>query len=80
MEREIIKYIETELLTGQKKTTVSEETDLLSSGLIESTSMMKLIAHLESEYDVHIPYEDMIIENFMTVRDMARYLGEKKGL
>ncbi|MDN3204393.1 acyl carrier protein [Algoriphagus sediminis] len=69
MIEEITKYISEEIDTD-----INAEEELLSSGLIDSITIMKVIAFLEETYDVKVPPQDMVIENFNTVQSMGDYL------
>lgn len=70
MSEDIITYISTELDVD-----INESDELLSSGLIDSISIMKLVSFLEESYEVKIPPQDMIIENFNTVESIAQYVS-----
>lgn len=74
----ILKYIEEQILTSQSKVELAPEDDLLTSGLIDSMGMMKLIGFIENEFDFKVPPQDMTIENFMTVEAMSNYLSQRK--
>lgn len=78
MQQQIITYIETELLAGQENPNLTADEDLLTTGLIDSLGTMKLIAFLEETYDITVPAEDMTIEYFMTVNDMAEYIAARR--
>jgi len=78
MKNNIIKYIETELLSGQENVNLTADEDLLTTGLIDSLGIVKLIAYLEEEFKITIPAEDMTIEYFMTVEDMADYIAVRQ--
>jgi acyl carrier protein len=80
MQKKIITYIETELLSGQENVNLSSDEDLLTTGLIDSLGIMKLIAYLEEEFKITIPAEDMTIEYFMTVDDMADYIATRQSV
>ena len=69
MTQEITKYISQEIDTD-----ITAEEELLSSGLIDSITIMKVIAFIEDRYGVKVPPQDMIIENFNTVESMSEYL------
>lgn len=77
MHKVIIKYIEEELAAEVFEDELTEEDDLLGSGILDSMGMMKLIAFLEEEFKVTIGPEDMVIENFMTVGHISEYLSSK---
>lgn len=74
MLQEIINYINEEI-----DILVTQEEELLSSGLIDSITIMKLIAHLEETYDVKIPPQDMVIENFNTVSTITEYIAKQQN-
>ena len=80
MKKIIITYIETELLSGQENVNLTSDEDLLTTGIIDSLGIMKLIAYLETEFNITIPAEDMTIEYFMTVDDMADYVSARQLL
>ncbi|RAI91432.1 acyl carrier protein [Algoriphagus yeomjeoni] len=58
---------------------VSQEEELLSSGLIDSITIMKLIAHLEETYQIKVPPQDMVIENFNTVSSIRDYIAQQQN-
>lgn len=72
----LINYIEKELVG--EALNLTEESDLLSTGLLDSLSIMRLINYVEEEFDVKIPAEEMVIENFMTVGAIKEYISSKK--
>ena len=51
------------------------EANLLTSGMIDSIGIVRLIAELEQQLGVTVPPEDLIPENFRTVRVMTRFLA-----
>jgi acyl carrier protein len=78
MTKELINYIQTELLGNPSDFQLSAEDDLLTSGLVESIGMMKLIGFIEKTWDTKIPPQDMLIENFISVNAICQYL-ENRG-
>ena len=77
MSNSIINYITQELVGEELDDELGTSEDLLGSGLIDSLGMMKLVVFIENEFNVKIPPEDMIIENFMTVDHIMNYLENK---
>ena len=73
MTEELIQYISAEI-----DTPVTQEEELLSSGLIDSITIMKLIAHIEEAYDIKVPAQDMVIENFNTVSSITEYIAQQR--
>ena len=78
MQETLINYIKTEL-AGNPDVALSAEDDLLNSGLIDSMGIMRLIAFIEQEFDVAIPPQDMVIDNFISVNAIATYLQGVKA-
>jgi len=78
MNQDLIQYIHQTILEGRGDVELSSETDLLSSGLLDSISIMKLISFIETQYGYTVPAQDMTIEHFMTVEAISDYLASKK--
>lgn len=58
---------------GLEPAEIDAEENLLTSGLVDSVGMMRLIADLEELLEVSVPPPDLVPENFRSVRTMARY-------
>lgn len=74
MVEEITNYINEEI-----DVLVTQEEELLSSGLIDSITIMKLIAHLEETYEIKVPPHDMVIENFNTISSIIEYITQQQN-
>ncbi len=48
--------------------------NIFTSGLLDSISTMRLIAHIEETYQIKISPVDLVPANFRTVTVMANYL------
>lgn len=70
----IIKYIQDNLLTGKGKIELSPDDDLLGSGLLDSMGVMRLVGFVEETFNIKIPPEDIVIENFMDVKAITSYV------
>ncbi|MGZ5284528.1 MAG: acyl carrier protein [Kaistella sp.] len=70
----IIKYIQENLLSGRGEIELSPEDDLLGSGLIDSMGVMRLVGFVEETFNIKIPPEDIVIENFMDVKAIIKYV------
>ncbi|WP_178989426.1 acyl carrier protein [Winogradskyella schleiferi] len=77
MNETLINYIKNQLIVSNEAIDINEEDDLLGSGLVDSLGMMKLISFIEKEYELKIPAQDMVIENFMTVSCISDYLKSR---
>ncbi len=72
MKQTIHRFISEELLSGQVQ--LSEDAELLLSGLVDSIGIMRLVMFLEDSADIHIPPEDVTIENFVTITTINAYM------
>lgn len=78
MHEKIANFIIQEFHGGAPNLTIAPEDDLLTSNLLGSMDMMRLIAFLEEEYDFKVAPRDMTIENFITIGAMVKYLQQVK--
>lgn len=52
---------------------ITADTPLFSSGLLDSASMVELIAFVEDEAGIRIDFGDVTIENFDTMDRIVRF-------
>lgn len=69
------RYINETLLDGNSDE-LDANTPLLEWGVIDSLSMVDLLAFIEREFGVHIADEDVLPENFATLRAIARLIEQ----
>ena len=53
----------------------SATTDLVNEGLLDSLALVDLLVHMEREFQVAIPLDQVEIDHFRTVERISRYLG-----
>jgi acyl carrier protein len=70
-------YIQRELLHGRVKD-LKEDQDLLSAGIIDSLGILQLVAFMEKQLGVQVPDEDVIFENFQSIRAMTEYVAQRQ--
>lgn len=63
-------YVQSTLLGGRE---ITDQQDLLLSGMIDSLGVMSLVAFLEETYGIQIPFQDVTIENFTTIETITQY-------
>ena len=74
MEKFIIDKIE-EITFSQ----VELSDSLWEEKILDSITIVELVVELENEFDVKVPFNEIIIDNFETVEKIAAYLKSKKG-
>ncbi|MEM7415898.1 MAG: acyl carrier protein [Gemmatimonadota bacterium] len=73
---DISTYIATEIL-GDPSRVIGPDDDLLLTEMLDSLSVMRLVAHLETVGGTVIPPEDVTLEHFQTVRLVSEYLATR---
>ena len=71
----LAQYIQTEILHG-RKVEVKEDEDLLSAGILDSLSILKLVVFIEESFGIQVPDEDLVYDNFKSINAMAEYLQQ----
>ena len=66
-------YIKREFL-HDPNANLNEDEDLLSSGVLDSLGILKLVAFIEESFGIQVPDEDIAYENFMSISALASYL------
>ncbi len=64
-------------LAGDEASYLEPEDNLLTSGLVDSVGIMRLITHLKERLDITVPPTDLVPANFRTIRIMAAYMQSR---
>ena len=76
--QEIVKhYVSQELADDGRETDLKEEDNLLANGIMDSLGVLKLVSFIEQKFDIRVPDEDVTVQNFRTLKDIANYLENK---
>lgn len=52
---------------------------IFESGLIDSFGIVELVIALEKNFNIKIPYEDMLIQNFSSVNEISKLVERLKS-
>jgi acyl carrier protein len=55
------------------------DTSFLEEGILDSTGVMELVAHLEETYDIKIEDDELLPENLDSVNLICEFVSRKKG-
>jgi acyl carrier protein len=58
---------------------VANNTELVRSEIVDSYGILDLIAFIETNFDVHVPDEDVRPDSFRTVDAMCAMIARLKG-
>lgn len=73
----IARFIATQLLDGERD--VGFDDEIVLDGTIDSLGVTRLIDHLEREFGIAIPPQDVTIENFRSIATMADYVISRQA-
>lgn len=68
-------YVIEEFLPGTDPQEIPADMDLLNSGIIDSLGLLKMIAWIETTFEVSVGDEDLDPENFRSLESMHRFIG-----
>lgn len=71
----LLKYISEELMDNSIELTAEE--NLLMDGMVSSLGMFRLVGYIEETWQMKIPHEDLVIENFRTVSIISDYIQKR---
>jgi acyl carrier protein len=71
---ELLAFVRSGLLKG-KNVAIDADTYLFDDGLVDSLSILTLIAFLETRIGRSIPDQEVVMEHFRSVRAMDRRFG-----
>jgi acyl carrier protein len=55
----------------------STDTDLIEAGILDSLMLIELVVYIEEQFQVATELDDLEMDNFLTVDDMARFVAAR---
>ena len=77
LKTELRQYIIENFLFGQDDAVLTDDVSFLEQGLIDSTGVLEIVAHLEQTYGVSVEDEELVPQNFDSVNNLAAYVSRK---
>lgn len=74
----IERFIVDELLFGDTRTTIGSDESLLSSGVLDSLALLRLILFIEEQFGIAVEDGEVIPENFDTLDRIEAFLEGKR--
>jgi acyl carrier protein len=75
IQQEVIQFLST--VTGLSS--IDAETDLESSGIIDSLTMMDLLVFVETKFGVRLDFDDLTPESFHSPATLSRLISMRIG-
>lgn len=68
-------FLVEELFDGETPDGLNTSTLLIEEGLLDSLGIFETVGWIEENYSVDIPPENVVIEHFRTIADIARLVA-----
>ena len=72
-------FILNEYLPGEDPAALTDDTPLMTTGILNSIAVLKLVTFLENQFAITIKPHDAVVENLNTLSDIARLVVSKKA-
>ena len=74
VESTIKQFIVHEILLEEDESILQLTNPLLETGIVDSLGITNLVMFIEEEFNVSIPLEHLVPENFETIQAISKYL------
>ena len=68
-----------EFLPGEDPAALTDTTGLVTTGILDSIAVLKVVAFLENQFGITIGPQEAVVENLNTLPDIARMVMSKKA-
>jgi acyl carrier protein len=72
-------FILKEFLPGEDPSALTDDTALMTTGILDSLATLKLVTYLEEKFEIHVEAHEADAENLNTVADIVRLVASKLG-
>ena len=71
-------FILNEYLPGEDPAALTDDTPLMTTGILDSIAVLKVVTFLENQFGITIGPREAVVENMNTISDIARLVMSKK--
>ena len=71
-------FILNEYLPGEDPAALTDTTALMTTGILDSIAVLKVVTFLENEFAITIEPHEAVVDNLNTISDIARLVAAKK--
>jgi acyl carrier protein len=72
-------FILKEYLPGENPAALSDTTPLMTTGILDSIAVLKVVTFLENQFGITIEPHEAVVENLNTLSDIERFVMAKKA-
>ena len=78
LKRDLRTFIVDTFLFGQDAN-LTDDTSFLEKGIVDSTGVLELVAHLERTYEIKVKDEELVPDNLDSINAISDFLGKKRS-
>jgi acyl carrier protein len=75
--RNALKEYLMEMIMDQGRSSIEPDEDLLTQGLIDSMGILQLVSFMEKKFNIKVPDEDIVPDNFRTLDSLTEYVTKR---
>ena len=72
-------FILNEFLPGEDPAALTDTTALVTTGILDSIAVLKVMTFLEEQFDISIKPREAVVDNLNTIPDIVRLVTSKKS-
>jgi acyl carrier protein len=72
-------YILKEFLAGENPENLTESTELITAGILDSLATLKLVAFLEETYGIKVEPHELVADHLNSVAEIADFVESKSA-
>ena len=76
-EAKIERYLLDEILMADARTNIDPDQSLISSGVLDSVALLRLILFLEEQFGINVGRDEVVPDNFETINNMKAFIQRK---
>ena len=76
---DLTRYLQSEILNDALGRDIHPTEDLLGTDMVDSMGMLRFIGYIENRYQIVVQPEDQVIENFMSIEHIVRFVQGKQS-
>lgn len=77
IDADIRRFIADNFPLRRKTDVIGDEESLQDAGVIDSAGVLELVEFVESRFEISVPFEDLVRENFDTIASITTYVSAR---
>jgi acyl carrier protein len=78
IEEKLADYIVENCLPKNNSQFIEYDKNLFDAGIVDSAGLVSFISYIEVEFNISVPDEDLLPENFVSINAIAHYIRKQQ--